>query len=121
MKVKPAETVVSVGLDVHKETVTIAVAVGAGDPEVISTVRNAATDVRKALSRLQTKGRLRVVYEAGPCGYEIYRLCQEQDIECMVAVPSLIPQQPGQRRRKTDKRDALKLCRLLRSGDLTPV
>lgn len=122
MKVRSSEQpLVSVGLDVHKEAVTVAVAVAGDDPQVIGTVRNTPGDIRRVLGRLQAKGRLEVVYEAGPCGYGIYRLCEQLGIECMVAAPTLIPHAAGERRRKTDKRDALKLCRLLRSGDLTPV
>jgi transposase len=121
--VKPttsAEEVVWVGLDVHKESVSVGVAIGGQEPQLVTTVRNRPVDLTRVLRRLEEKGQVQVVYEAGPCGYEIYRLCQKLGIDCMVAAPSLIPRKPGERV-KTDKRDAIKLCRLLRSGDLTPV
>lgn len=114
------EVVISVGLDVHKESVSVGVAVGDQEPQLVTTMRNRPVEISKLLRRLEEKGRLQVVYEAGPCGYEIYRLCQKLDVECMVAAPSLIPHKPGERV-KTDKRDAIKLARLLRSGDLTVV
>jgi transposase len=63
---------------------------------------------------------LRSCYEAGPCGYELYRRLKVAGINCVVAAPSLIPQQSGNRV-KTDRRDAAKLARYLRSGDLTAV
>ena len=64
--------------------------------------------------------RLLFCYEAGPCGYEIYRLMHEWGHECQVVAPSKIPRKPGDRV-KTDRRDAKKLAEMLRSGDLTPV
>jgi transposase len=64
------------------------------------------------------KGRVRVVYEAGPCGYELYRRLSEAGIECVVAAPSLTPRKPGDRV-KTNARDARKLARLHRAGELT--
>jgi transposase len=63
---------------------------------------------------------LHVAYEAGPTGYALYRQLAKMHIQCIVVAPSLIPKQPGNKV-KTDRRDALKLARLLRSGDLTPV
>ena len=57
---------ISVGLDVHKEAVTVAVAVAGDDPQVIGTVKNTPGDIRRVVGRLQAKGRLEVVYEAGP-------------------------------------------------------
>src|SRR5208282_4088858 len=62
----------------------------------------------------------RFVYEAGPCGYGIYRHLKGQKFECIVAAPSLIPKKSGDRI-KNDRRDAMMLARLYRSGELTPV
>ena len=59
-------------------------------------------------------------YEAGPCGYGVYREITEAGHDCAVVAPSLVPRKPGDRV-KTDRRDALTLARLHRSGDLTPV
>lgn len=64
------------------------------------------------------KGPVRVVYEAGPCGYELYRRLKKSGIECSVAAPSLTPRKPGDRV-KTNRRDAQKLARLLRAAELT--
>jgi transposase len=93
-----------VGLDVHKEAIAVAYA------------------TEDALVRkLQSKGaRLVFVYEAGPCGYWLYRYLTRKGLTCFVVAPSLIPRKPGDRV-KTDKRDAVTLARLARSGDLTPV
>jgi len=66
----------------------------------------------------ELKGPVRVVYEAGPCGYELYRRLRKSGIECAVAAPSLTPRKPGDRV-KTNRRDAQKLARLLRAGELT--
>jgi transposase len=78
-------------------------------------------DVRKLMVRLGGPDvRLRVAYEAGPTGYALHRQLATLDIDCMVVAPSLIPVRAGDKV-KTDRRDALKLARLLRSGDLTAV
>ena len=61
-----------------------------------------------------------LVYEAGPCGYWLYRYLPRKSVTCHVVAPSLIPRKPGDRV-KTDRRDAMTLARLLRSGDLTPI
>ena len=77
--------------------------------------------IRKLLDRLGGQdARLSVAYEAGPTGYALHRQVTALGIECIVVAPSLIPARPGDRV-KTDRRDAAKLARLLRSGDLTPV
>ncbi|HET6344423.1 MAG TPA: IS110 family transposase, partial [Myxococcota bacterium] len=112
--------VVWVGLDVHKETVAVAAADGGEGPRVVATVANDGRQLPRLLRRLREQGELRCAYEAGPCGYEIYRMCEQMDISCIVVAPSLVPRKPGDRV-KTDRRDALKLCRSLRSGDLTPI
>ena len=66
-----------------------------------------------------TSAQLVFVYEAGPCGYWLYRYLTRKGLACLVVAPSLIPRKPGDRV-KTDKRDAVTLARLARSGDLTP-
>jgi len=71
--------------------------------------------------KLQSKGsNLRFVYEAGPCGYDIYRTLTKMGLDCMVVAPSLIPRKSGDRI-KNDRRDAQNLARLHRSGELTAV
>jgi transposase len=111
---------VFVGLDVHVATIAIAVARGSAAPEAIATIRNEPGPLRKALQKLGSTEQLRVCYEAGPCGYTIARDLATHGIDCGVIAPSLTPRVTGDWV-KTDRRDALKLARLLRSGDLTLV
>ena len=108
-----------VGLDVHKATIAVAVARGDGAAESLGTIPNDPDAVVKLVRRLGAEDGL-WCYEAGPCGYELQRLLSELGVNCIVVAPSLIPTKPGDRV-KTDRRDALKLTRLLRSGDLTAV
>ena len=108
-----------VGLDVHKETIAIAVADrGSSPPRSLGTIRNDLDELRKALRRIGSPSQLRVCYEAGACGYVVQRFLERLKIDCIIVAPSLIPRRPGDRI-KTDRRDALLLARLLRSGDLT--
>ena len=113
-----------IGLDVHKETIAVAVALpGRGEPAYRGEIKNEPKAVKKWLDRLSAEFdgvMLLFCYEAGPCGYVLHRQIVELGHECLVVAPSLIPKQPGERI-KTDRRDALKLARLLRSGDLTAV
>jgi transposase len=110
-----------VGLDVHKASIAVAVAGASGEPEDHGLITNDPSAIRKLMSRLGVPGvDLRVAYEAGPTGYALHRQLAAMGIDCIVVAPSLIPSRPGDRV-KTDRRDAAKLARLLRSGDLTPV
>ncbi|MGH8997320.1 MAG: IS110 family transposase, partial [Acidimicrobiales bacterium] len=110
-----------VGLDVHKETIAVAVTeVGEGPPVLYGTIRNDAGAVRKLVRQLGREARLKSTYESGPTGYVLHRQLTELGVENMVAASSLVPRRPGDRV-KTDSRDAVALARLLRSGDLTPV
>ena len=77
--------------------------------------------LERLLAKFKREGReLRVCYEAGPCGFGIARRLAQLRIECLVAAPSLLPKKSGDRI-KNDKRDAIKLARLHRAGDLTAV
>jgi len=109
-----------VGLDVHKDTIAVAVARLGQEPESLGVVPNTPESVAKLARRLGSPKTLRVCYEAGPCGYAILRQLQKLGIDCVVVAPSLVPQRAGDRV-KTDRRDALKLARLHRSGELIPV
>ena len=113
-----------VGLDVHKETIAVAVAEpGRAEPVYRGEVANRPKSVEKLVAKLSKAydgGLLAFCYEAGPCGYGLYRQILASGHDCQVVAPSRIPRTPGERI-KTDRRDALKLARLLRSGDLTAV
>jgi transposase len=110
-----------VGLDVHKESIAIAVADGDGSaPESVATIPNDTTLLLKRLKKLGAGASLRCCYEAGPTGFVLQRALAAAGIACAVIAPSLVPQKAGDRV-KTDSRDAVKLARFLRSGDLTEV
>ena len=111
-----------IGLDVHKETITVAVAEGAGRPELWATIANEAQAVRKMVKQLSREGcQLKLAYEAGPTGYVLQRQLAQLGVECQVVAPSLIPKSTSDRLRKTDARDAVQLAKLLRSGDLVAI
>lgn len=109
-----------VGLDVHKETVTVAVADSTGPARLVATIRNRPDEIRRLVVQLQTAGALVSAYEAGPTGYGLHRQLLTLGVDSRVVAPSLTPTRPGDRV-KTDSRDALTLARLLRTGDLTSV
>jgi transposase len=113
-----------IGLDVHKETIAVAVAeCGRGQPEYLGEIANKPKAISKLIERLSAKyggEQLLFVYEAGPCGYGLYRQILASGHACEVVAPSLIPRKAGERV-KTDRRDALSLARQSRSGELTAV
>ena len=111
-----------VGLDVHKDSIAVAHAGGdAAPPVFVGEIGSRQSDIDQWLRRLLGKAAtLQVAYEAGPCGYHLYRYLTGKGIACQVVAPSLIPRKPGDKV-KTDRRDAVTLARLLRSGDLTAV
>jgi transposase len=114
-------TVRYVGLDVHKDTIVMAVAEAGTQPaEFYATVANDPPAVLARLRKLGPPPSLRVCYEAGPTGYELYRFLNAAGVQCHVVAASLVPTQNGNRV-KTDKRDARRLAHFLRSGDLTAV
>ena len=110
-----------VGLDVHKETIAVAVADGAaGEPVYWGTIRNRPEAVLKLVRKLGAGEHLRVCYEAGPTGYGLQRQLTRLGVACAVVAPSLVPTKAGDRV-KTDRRDALKLARLLRRCRTRPM
>jgi transposase len=112
-----------VGLDVHKDSIAVAHAQGGSTapPLFLGAIGTRQADLDKLIRRLQAKTPALVfAYEAGPCGYQLYRDLTAQGFDCRVVAPSLIPKKPGDQV-KTDRRDAVALARLLRSGDLPPV
>jgi len=111
-----------VGLDVHKDTIAVAVADGAGgEVRYVGEIAHTPEAIGKLLRQLKRGGgRISWCYEAGPCGYGVYRQLSGAGEQCQVVAPSLIPKKAGDRV-KTDRRDALSLARLHRAGELTAV
>ena len=111
-----------IGLDTHKETIAIAIADAAGGkPRFYGEIVNTPTALSKLLKDVSPNGEVvSYCYEAGPCGYGIYRQISDSGHDCAVVAPSLIPTKPGDRV-KTDRRDSENLARLHRAGELTPV
>jgi transposase len=109
-----------IGLDVHADTIAIAVAEPDGEVRSLGVIPNRAESVRKLMKRLGPVESLRVCYEAGPTGYVLYWQLTGMGIACAVVAPTLVPMMAGDRV-KTDRRDATKLARCYRAGDLTPV
>jgi transposase len=112
-----------IGLDVHQAKIAVAIADDAAAPTSYGSIPNEPAAMRTLMTRLGHASphvELRVAYEAGPTGYALHRQLTRLGISCIVVAPSLIPKQAGAKV-KTDRRDALKLARLLRTGDLTPV
>ena len=112
-----------VGLDVHKATVSVAVAESGRGGEIrqLGVFENRPEVLSKLAARLSNRDcRVSFCYEAGPCGYGLQRLLTSYGHDCVVVAPSLIPMKAGDRV-KTDRRDALMLAKLHRAGELTPI
>ena len=109
-----------VGLDVHAETIAVAVAEPGGEVRSLGTIPNTPEAVGRLVKKLGPPAALRVCYEAGPTGYVLYRQLTALGVPCVVVAPTLVPVKAGDRV-KTDRRDAEKLARSHRSNDLTPV
>ena len=119
----PNSTTLSVGLDVHKDSIAVAYVAQEHGAEVtyLGGIGTRHIDIDQLIRKMQAKAQhLVFVYEAGPCGYWLYRYFTKKGYDCWVVAPSLIPKKAGDRV-KTDRRDAVQLARLARSGDLTPV
>lgn len=109
-----------IGLDVHGETIAVAVAEKDGAVRFVGTIANRPEPIRRMMKKLQEGCTLHACYEAGPCGFVLYWQLSEMGIDCQVVAPTLIPIKVGDRV-KTDRRDAEKLARCHRSGDLTAI
>jgi len=109
-----------VGLDVHAQTIAVAVAEAGAEVRSVGVIPNSAESVSRLVKKLGKPEQLRVCYEAGPTGYVLYWQLTKLGVRCEVVAPTLIPVKPGDRV-KTDRRDAEKLARCYRAGDLTAV
>ena len=109
-----------IGLDVHAETIAVAVAEPGGEVRSLGTIPNRPEPVARLIRKLGKPEQLRVCYEAGPTGYVLYWQLSELGVKCEVIAPTLVPVKAGDRV-KTDRRDAEKLARCYRAGDLTAV
>jgi transposase len=112
-----------IGMDDHKDSIAVAYVAQDHGAEVmyLGVIGTRQCDLDQLIRKLQSKAKhLIFVYEAGPCGYWLYRYLCKKGYDCWVVAPSLIPKKPGDRV-KTDRRDAVQLARLARSGDLTVV
>lgn len=109
-----------VGMDVHKEKIAICWLLGDSQKEEEREILNDETAIRKFFKRLSTEGEIRACYEAGPCGYAVRRQLEGMRVDCQVIAPSLIPKRAGDKV-KNDRRDARKLARLYRAGELTTI
>jgi transposase len=108
------------GLDVHAETIAVAVADPDGEVRSLGAIPNRVESIRKMIRKLGPVEKLRACYEAGQTGYVVYWQLAELGVQCEVVAPTLVPVKAGDRV-KTDRRDAEKLARCYRSGDLTAV
>src|SRR5215469_9718367 len=108
------------GLDVHAETITVAIAEPDGEVRSLGTIPNREESVRKLVKKLSPAEQLQACYEAGPTGYVLYWQLTGFGVKCEVVAPTLVPVKAGDRV-KTDRRDATKLARSYRAGDLTAV
>src|SRR5512138_673122 len=112
-----------IGLDQHKDSIAAAYAPDGrrDEPTYLGPIGTRQRDIDRLLRNLQSKaGHLVFAYEAGPCGYGLYRYLAKKGFTCLVVAPSRIPRKAGDRV-KNDRRDAVQIARLLRSGDLSPV
>jgi transposase len=109
-----------IGLDVHAETIAVAVAEPTGEVRSLGIIPNRAEPVRRLMKKLTATGPVTVCYEAGPTGYALYWQLVAIGVTCQVVAPTLVPVKPGDRV-KTDRRDAEKLARSYRAGDLTSI
>ena len=117
-----SDSIIYVGMDVHKDSITLAILPdGAdGDTARVERIPNELSRLRRLLARLARTGRIRACYEASGAGYVLQRTLTAWGYDCEVIAPGLIPTRPAERR-KHDKGDAIQLARLYRAGELTVI
>jgi transposase len=116
-----SQTTQYVGIDLHQDQVALAVLPeGASECAPVEMLLNEPARLRRFFQRVRKQGPVKACYEAGGCGYVLQRALTRWGVECEVIAPSLIPRRSGDRV-KTDRRDAQKLARLYRAGELTPI
>lgn len=118
-------SIIFIGLDTHKESTEVAYSPVCRDEPLVhlGKIKTTKQGFEKLVRQLQSKfsnATFHFVYEAGPCGYWVYRLLTKMGHCCYIVAPSLIPKKPGNRI-KTDKRDALMLTELLKNGSIDPI
>jgi transposase len=111
---------IHLGMDVAMDSIVVGVLGWGEETPVVERIFHDEVSVRRLVGRFEDPGQLRVCYEAGPTGYGLYRLLAGMGVACEVVAPALIPRRAGDRV-KTDKRDAQRLARLHRAGELTPI
>ncbi|EMI63271.1 IS110 family transposase, partial [Leptospira sp. Fiocruz LV4135] len=113
---------VYVGMDVHKETIQIAILPSNTKALVKEQqIKHEEGQIKKFIQKLKSEGtEIHCCYEAGVTGYPLYRYLKTLGVNCIIAAPGKIPRQSSDKI-KTDKRDAIKLARLLRSGELESI
>lgn len=118
--VSPSSDPVYLGLDTSKNTIVAGILYPGQDSPDVEKIFNDEASIRRLIGRFPERGQLRVCYEAGPVGFELHRLLTSMGVACQVVAPSLIPTAPGDRV-KTDRRDARRLARLHRAGQLVAI
>jgi len=117
----PSTPIIWIGMDVHKDTVMLAVFEdGRREAEIVQQLPNEDRKLRRFFERWSERGDIRSCYEASGAGYVLHREIREWGHACEIVAPSLIPIRPGERR-KHDRRDAMQLARLYRAGELTAI
>jgi transposase len=112
---------IHLGLDVAKNAIVAGVLLPGRDSVDVDRIAHDEASVRRLVDRFaDQRSALRACYEAGPTGFGLYRLLRSMGVACDVVAPSLIPRSPGDRV-KTDKRDARRLARLHRAGELVAI
>lgn len=118
--VTPSVDLIHLGMDTSRDTIVVGILRPGEEIPAVDRVFNDEASVRRLIGRFADRSVLSACYEAGPGGYELHRLLTSMGVACEVVAPSLVPK-GGSERVKTDKRDAIRLARLHRAGELTAI